>query len=52
MLVQEITAEDIQSLRVWVRLFTEECERIILDYRSILNQANLSPLATDLLVKS
>jgi hypothetical protein len=52
MLGQEITVEDIQSLRVWVRLFIEECERIILDYRSILNQANLSPLATDLLVRS
>jgi hypothetical protein len=52
MLVQELTAEDIQSLRVWVRLFIEECERIIIDYRSILNHAHLSPLATTLLVTS
>jgi hypothetical protein len=52
MLVQELTAEDIQSLRVWVRLFIEECERIIIDYRSILDTAGLSPLATDLLVRS
>jgi hypothetical protein len=52
MLVQELSAEDLQSLRVWVRLFIEECERIIIDYRSILKQANLSPLATDLLVRS
>ncbi len=52
MLGQELTAEDLQSLRVWVRLFIEECERIIIDYRSILNNANLSPLATDLLVRS
>ena len=52
MLVRELTAEDLQSLRVWVRLFIAECERIIIDYRSILKQANLSPLATDLLVNS
>ncbi|WP_310412773.1 hypothetical protein [Chamaesiphon sp. OTE_8_metabat_110] len=52
MLVQEITPEDLQSLRVWVRLFIEECERIIIDYRSILTHANLSPLATDLLIRS
>jgi hypothetical protein len=51
MLGQELTAEDIQSLRVWVRLFIEECERIIIDYRSILNNSNLPPLATDLLVR-
>ena len=51
-LAQELTPEDIQSLRVWVRLFIEECERIIIDYRSLLNTADLSPLAKDLFTTS
>ena len=51
-LAQELTPEDLQSLRVWVRLFIEECERIIIDYRSLLNTADLSPLAKDLFTTS
>ena len=51
-LEQELTAEDLQSLRRWVRLFIEECERIIVDYRSILKNSNLSLPAQDLLTKS
>ncbi|WP_373542219.1 hypothetical protein [Chamaesiphon sp.] len=46
---RELTAEDIQSLRIWVGLFIEECERIIIDYRSILQNSDLSPPAQDLL---
>jgi hypothetical protein len=49
---RELTDEDIQSLQVWIRMFIEECERIITDYRSILNNSNLSLIAKDLLIKS
>jgi hypothetical protein len=49
---RELTDEDIQSLQVWTRIFIEECERIITDYRSVLNNSNLSLLAKDLLIKS
>ncbi len=48
-LEQTLTDTDLQSLRAWVRLFVEECERIIVDFRVILNDAALSPLAKDLL---
>jgi hypothetical protein len=48
----ELTAEDIESLRIWVQLFIEECERIIIDYQSILHNANLSSSAQDLLSKT
>jgi hypothetical protein len=51
MLDRDLTDEDIQSLRVWTCTFIEECERIITDYRSILNDSNLSLLAKDLLIK-
>ena len=51
MLDRDLTDEDIQSLQVWTRMFIEECERIITDYRSILNNSNLSVLAKDLLIK-
>lgn len=46
---QTLTDNDLQSLRAWVELFVEECERIIIDFRLILNDAKLSPLAKDLL---
>jgi DNA-binding NarL/FixJ family response regulator len=49
---QALTDKDIQSLRAWVQLFIEECERIIVDFRVILNDSTLSPLAKDLLPKS
>lgn len=49
---QELTSGDIQSLQVWVRIFVKECERIIIDFRSILNNSDLPPLAKDLLTKS
>ena len=51
-LERELTAADIQSLRIWVGLFIEECERILVDYRSILQNSDLSPPAQDLLTKS
>lgn len=51
-LAKALTPEYLQGLRLWVRLFIEECERIIIDYRSILNTADLSPLAKDLLTIS
>ena len=51
-LERELTDEDIQSLRVWVVMFIEECERIIVDYRTILDNSDLSPLAKNLLSMS
>jgi hypothetical protein len=51
-LERELTAEDIRSLRLWVQFFLEECERIILDFRSILNNSDLSPIAKYLLTKT
>jgi hypothetical protein len=41
--------EEIEALRLWVQHFIEECERIIVDFRSILKAAELSPLANSLL---
>jgi hypothetical protein len=51
-LEQELTEADIQSMRIWVKAFIEECERIIIDFRIILNNSPLSPLAKDLLADS
>ena len=51
-LERELTDEDIQSLRVWVVMFVEECERIVVDYRTILKNSNLSPSAKNLLATS
>jgi hypothetical protein len=48
---QELTDDDIQSLRIWTRLFIEECERIIVDFRTILRNSDISPPAKDLLTK-
>jgi hypothetical protein len=48
----ELTQEDIKGLRTWVRFFVGECERIILDFTTILMDSDLSPLAKDLLTKS
>jgi hypothetical protein len=51
-LEKELTEVEIQSLRVWVKFFIGECERIIVDYRTILKNSDLSLLAKDLLNKS
>jgi hypothetical protein len=51
-LAQELTDEDIHCLRTWVQKFVEECERIIIDFKSILNKSDLSLLAKTLLIKS
>jgi hypothetical protein len=51
-LARELTDEDIQCLRVWVQMFVEECERIIVDFTSILDNSDLSILAKTLLIKS
>ena len=50
-LEQELTAEDIQSLRVWVQLFIKECERVIIDFGAILNDSARSLPAKHLLTK-
>jgi hypothetical protein len=51
-LEQKLTTEDIQSLRIWVRIFIGECERIIVDFRVILINSDLSSVAKDLLSES
>lgn len=48
-LEQELTDEDVQGVRAWVNFFVEECERIIIDFRTSLKNSNLSPLAKDIL---
>jgi hypothetical protein len=48
----KLAGADIQDLRIWVRFFIEECERIIVDFRTILENAHLSTTAQDLLTKS
>jgi hypothetical protein len=50
-LERELTAEDMQSLRAWVQFFIEECERIIVDFRVVLNNSDLSLSAQNLLAK-
>ncbi len=49
---RELTAEEIHSLGCWVQFFIEECERIIIDFRIILDKSDISPLAKDLLATS
>jgi hypothetical protein len=48
----ELAQEDIQGLRIWVQFFISECERIIIDFNTILVNSDISPLAKDLLTKS
>lgn len=48
-LAAELTDEEIESLRIWVRIFIEECERIIVDFGGILNNSDISVAAKDLL---
>jgi CheY-like chemotaxis protein len=50
-LERQLTAEDLQALRIWVKNFIGECERIIIDFGIILNNADLSASAKDLLTK-
>ena len=50
-LEQELTAEDIQSIRIWVQLFIRECERVIIDFGAILNDSARSLPAKHLLTK-
>jgi hypothetical protein len=49
LLERELTVKEIQSLQVWVSFFIEECERIIIGFREILSNSDLSPLAKQLL---
>jgi hypothetical protein len=48
---RELTAAEIDVLRSWVHLFVEDCERVIIDYRLVLSNSNLSAPAKDLLPK-
>lgn len=45
----QLTEEDLYSLQKWVSLYINDCERIIIDYRKILKESNLSPAAIKLL---
>lgn len=46
---RSLDREDLEALRMWVQNYIEECERTIVDFRSILKSAELSPLAQSLL---
>jgi hypothetical protein len=48
----ELTATDIQSIRQWVHFFITECERIIIDFKEILENSNFSPITQILLTNS
>lgn len=50
-LERQLTAEDLQTLRIWVKNFIGECERIIVDFGIVLDNADLSASAKDLLTK-
>jgi hypothetical protein len=45
----ELTATDIQSIRQWVCFLIRECERIIVDFRKILENSSFSPTTQILL---
>jgi hypothetical protein len=51
MLMKEIDEESIKSLCVWVQFFIEECERIIVDYQTILESLDISSASKILLTK-
>jgi hypothetical protein len=46
LLERELTAADLQGLRLWVQNFIEECERSKSDFGDILQNSNISLLAT------
>jgi DNA-binding NarL/FixJ family response regulator len=50
-LEKSLTEEELQALRIWVQFFIGECERIIVDYGTLLNNLTLSPAAKNLLNK-
>jgi DNA-binding NarL/FixJ family response regulator len=50
-LEKSLTEEELQALRIWVQFFIGECERIIVDYGTLLNNLTLSPTAKNLLNK-
>jgi CheY-like chemotaxis protein len=50
-LQSQLTERDLKGLRKWVHLYISECERIIVDFRDILRNSNLSPAATQLLLE-
>jgi CheY-like chemotaxis protein len=52
LLGEELTAEEVESLRIWVSIFIEECQRIIVDFGAILAIADLSDTAKQLLAQS
>lgn len=45
----QFTDKDLFSLRQWVSAYITECERIILDFRGILRNSNLSQIALQLI---
>jgi hypothetical protein len=48
---RELTPQELKALRAWVQSFIGECERIIVDYETLLNNLDLSPIAKNLLNK-
>lgn len=49
---RELTAEELSSVKIWLNFFIEECERIIVDFRGILDSSELPLTAKKLLAKS
>ncbi len=48
----ELTATDIQSIQQWIHFFIKECERIIVDFKEILENSNFSPTTRIILTNS
>ena len=46
----QITDKDLLSLQKWVSAYLSECQRIITDFRAILINSNLSPIALQLML--
>jgi DNA-binding NarL/FixJ family response regulator len=44
-----LTVTDVQGLQKWVKLYIDECQRVIVDFGDIVKDSNLSPLAIQLL---
>lgn len=50
-LERSLTEEEVETLRIWVRFFIGECDRVIIDYGTLLNNLALSSVAKNLLNK-
>jgi hypothetical protein len=51
-LLRVLTDEEIKVIKIWIDTFLAECDRIILNFRQILQQSNLSPFTQEILTVS